>query len=349
MLALENLNLSFDGENVINDVSFEVAEGELVCLLGPSGCGKTTILRLIAGLETAESGIVKINKKVVSSKDQFIPPHQRDIGLLFQDFALFPHLTVAQNISFGLFKLDDEAAEKRTNEMLKQIELLDHAYKYPHELSGGEQQRVALARARAPQPRLLLLDEPFSGLDTSLRGKLRKETTRILKKHRVTTVMVTHDPEEAMLMADRIVLMCDGKIVQIGSPEELYSNPVNSFAAEFFGEINQLDGTVEGNWIDTSAGKISNTNFPHGSKVEVLIRPDGLKMGSTGSDKLLEKEMKVCSVQHVGQSSHIQLGLGNGTKPHTHLQAKQKGHFASKVGENLNVTIDKNKTFIFQK
>ena len=147
MLALEKLNLGFDGENVIKGVSFEVAEGELVCLLGPSGCGKTTILRLIAGLETAESGIVKINKKVVSSKDQFIPPHQRDIGLLFQDFALFPHLTVAQNISFGLFKLDDEAAEKRTNEMLEQIELLDHAYKYPHELSGGEQQRVALAPA----------------------------------------------------------------------------------------------------------------------------------------------------------------------------------------------------------
>ena len=238
MLRLKNLSLKFDESQVIHNISFDVAEGELVCLLGPSGSGKTTTLRLIAGFEKPENGSIQLNGETVSSKKKILRPQKRNVGFLFQDYALFPHLTVAENISYGLSGQNKKQIKEQTWEMLSQIRLLDHADKYPHELSGGEQQRVALARARAPEPNLLLLDEPFSGLDTSLRAQLRLETREILKSQGVTAIIVTHDPEEAMLMADRIVLMRNGNVVQTGTPEELYSKPTDPFTAGFFGDVN---------------------------------------------------------------------------------------------------------------
>jgi iron(III) transport system ATP-binding protein len=279
-----------------------------------------------------------------------VPPHRRNVGFLFQDFALFPHLTVAENVTFGLARLGRDVARARTVEMLEKVQLLAHAGKYPHMLSGGEQQRVALARALAPGPALMLLDEPFSDLDTSLRGRVRDETLRILRDAGVTTVMVTHDPEEAMLAADRIVLMREGRIVQTGTPDALYLNPVDAFTAEFFGDINRLDGVVEGAWIRTCLGAIANRHYPDGSRVEVLIRPDALTLAPPGYDSnQAEAEARVCAVQYAGRSSLVRIGLGDGTDPRMHFHARQPGLFPSRVGERLRVRIDQAQAFVFEK
>ncbi len=349
MLKLENLSLWFGDDQIIRDVSFEVTDGELVCLLGPSGCGKTTTLRLIAGFEKPEAGTITMGDQFVSSAGYAVDPQQRDVGFLFQDYALFPHLTVAENIAYGLSGRSKQEVKEWTWEMLHQIRMTDHADKYPHELSGGQQQRVALARARAPRPRLLLLDEPFSGLDTSLRGKLRRETRDILKDRGVTAIMVTHDPEEAMLMADRIVLMRDGRVVQIGTPEELYTNPVDAFTAEFFCDVNHLDGIVDGDWIKTDAGLIPNQNYPDGTEVDVLIRPEAVTIGSEAFDKALSQEVRVCAVDYAGGASHIRLGLGETPEPATHIQARYPGPFRAAVGDRVQLNIDQSQTFVFPK
>lgn len=349
MLTLDRVDLSFGRNHVVRRVSFDIAEGEFVCLLGPSGCGKTTTLRLIAGLEAPDRGTITIAGQVVSTPTHVVPPHKRRVGFLFQDFALFPHLTVAQNIAFGLSGLDRKQAEARTAELLDQIRLHDHADKYPHMLSGGEQQRVALARARAPRPRLMLLDEPFSDLDTSLRGQIRNETQQILKNAGVTTVMVTHDPEEAMLMADRIILMRDGEIVQTGTPDELYLHPVDAFTAEFFGDINRIEGVVEGEWIRTCLGAIANPRYPEGSRVDVLIRPDALSLSPLSFDRTQsETEARVCGIQYAGRSSIVRIGLGEGDDPRMHFRVRLPGVCESKVGDRLRVRIDQNQTFVFE-
>jgi iron(III) transport system ATP-binding protein len=349
MLKLESITLRFDDRPVIRGVSFDVAEGEVVCLLGPSGCGKTTTLRLIAGFEKPDTGTITIADQIVSSARQTVAPQKRGVGFLFQDYALFPHLTVLENIAYGLSHLNRQQAKERSCEVLSQIQMAHHADKYPHELSGGEQQRVALARARAPRPRLLLLDEPFSGLDTGLRNKLRRDTHDILKERGVTAIMVTHDPEEAMLMADRIILMRDGQIVQAGTPEELYTNPVDAFATEFFGEVNHLDGIAEGDWIKTEAGRLPNRNYPDGMKLDVLIRPESVALGSVAFDQALSQEVRVCSVDYAGRSSHIRLGIGDGPEPTTHVQAHYLGLLKAAIGDHLHLNIDPAQAFTFPK
>ena len=349
MLKLENINLALEETKVIRNISFDVKEGELVCLLGPSGCGKTTTLRLIAGLETPDSGTVSINGDNVSTNSFVLPPYKRDIGFLFQDFALFPHLTVKDNVAYGLKHLSKAEAQIRTTDMLGQIRLENHSEKYPHMLSGGEQQRVALARALAPEPSLLLMDEPFSGLDTSLREKIREETLQILKERGVTTVLVTHDPEEAMLIADRIVLMNDGNIVQCGTPSDIYQKPTNIFSAEFFGNINKVDGEVEGSKISTDIGTFSNKNFPSGSKVDVLIRQDGIRISPDIESSSFNGNLRVCDVRYSGNSSLVSIGIGNWPEPHTHIVARELGRISLEKGKPINLEIDHNRAFIFKK
>ena len=349
MLRLENLNLSLGKKKILEDVTFDLKEGELLCLLGPSGCGKTSTLRAIAGLETPDSGFVQLNGKTVSNRNSVTPPYERDIGFLFQDFALFPHLTVAENISYGLSKLSKTAAKNRTEELLQQIGLSEQAKKYPHMLSGGEQQRVALARARAPEPRLLLLDEPFSGLDVSLRQQIREETIQILKENEIASIIVTHDPEEAMLFADKIVLMQNGRVIQKGSPNTLYTNPINSFSAEFFGDISRIEGSVIGDMITTEIGSFSNKNFPNGSRVDVLIRQDGLRINPSKSDTQSEIEVRVCDVRYTGTSNLVKVGIGDWPSPHTHLLARHPSRFALEHGQKINLEVDPDSTFIFLK
>jgi iron(III) transport system ATP-binding protein len=240
-LEVTNLNRSFGGRKVVDDVSLSVAAGQVTCLLGPSGCGKSTTLRMIAGVEMQDSGKIMVDGELVCDTVTRVPAEARSIGLMFQDFALFPHLTVAGNIAFGLRGSRAQKAE-RVNHLLKRIGLPHYADAYPHQLSGGEQQRIALARALAPQPKIMLMDEPFSGLDNRLRDDIRDETLEVLKEEGTAVLLVTHEPDEAMRMADEIALMRDGVIVQRGAPYNVHMRPVDKDAAAFFSDLNIVHG-----------------------------------------------------------------------------------------------------------
>ncbi|WP_045220692.1 ABC transporter ATP-binding protein [Desulfonatronum thioautotrophicum] len=278
-LLIETIRHTFGPKTVLQDISLQVASGEVVCLLGPSGCGKTTLLRLIAGLEELQHGRILIDDQVIAEPRRQMLPERRGTGFLFQDFALFPHLTVLENTMFGLAQRSSKAERRaKALDALEQVDMQDYAAVYPHELSGGQQQRVALARALAPSPRIMLLDEPFSSLDTRLRAQIRDQTLHVLKSTGVATVMVTHDPEEAMFMGDRIILMHQGHIVQTGSPAELYAHPVNAFVTTFFSDVNALSGTVEAGAVQTKFGTIKTNGLPDGSVVDILFRPDAVSV-----------------------------------------------------------------------
>ena len=249
VLKLEHVSHDFGEVRAVDDVTLCVGRGELVCLLGPSGCGKTTALRIAAGLERLQQGRVLIDGVPVGDQKHDVPPEDRSVGLVFQDYALFPHLDVKGNVAFGLRGWSRRDRDARAYEVLEQVGMGQLADAHPHMLSGGQQQRVALARALAPNPKVMLLDEPFSGLDVTLRHTIRDETLNVLKTAGAATLMVTHDPEEAMFMADRVALMRDGRVVQSGPPAELYANPVDKFVASFFGDINRLAGQVKGGQV----------------------------------------------------------------------------------------------------
>ncbi|MCL4167758.1 UNVERIFIED_CONTAM: hypothetical protein GTU68_023535, partial [Idotea baltica] len=228
----------------LSDVSFSLGKGDIACLLGPSGCGKTTLLRAIAGFKSLHSGEITSAGQVLSSEKLTVPTERRNIGMVFQDFALFPHLTIGKNICFGIRQQKKVEKAKRLHELLDLIGLAGYESRYPHELSGGQQQRVALARAMAPRPRLLLLDEPFSSMDVELRGTLAKEIRSILKHESITTVMVTHDQHEAFSMADQIGVLNDGRLLQWADARTLYHYPNAAFVARFIGRSNFLEGTI---------------------------------------------------------------------------------------------------------
>ena len=276
-LEVQNLTRVFDGRAVVDDVSFEVPAGQVSCLLGPSGCGKSTTLRIVAGVDMQDSGRIFVDGGLVCDTVFRVPPERRAIGLMFQDFALFPHLSVAENVAFGL-KGGAKAHRARVGEQLERVHMSRHIDSYPHELSGGEQQRVALARALAPRPRILLMDEPFSGLDERLRDGIRDETLSLLKDEGTAVLLVTHEPHEAMRMADQILLMRHGKVVQRGAPYNLYNAPVDREAAAFFSDVNILPGTVQGALTDTPFGEFLMPGVPDGTPVEIVIRPQHLKI-----------------------------------------------------------------------
>lgn len=349
MLSLERVSLHYGDNVVVDDVTFEAQTGEVLCLLGPSGCGKTSTLRLVAGLDRPEEGTITIGGQAVSSPKKLVAPHKRNVGLLFQDFALFPHLTVSENISYGLATLSREKNLRRVSELLDRVRLQKHAEKYPHMLSGGEQQRVALARALAPGPQLLLLDEPFSGLDTTLREEMAEETLCMLKELGVTSVMVTHDPEEALTMANRIVLMNEGKVVQVGTPKDLFRSPSNVFSASFFGRINQIDGVVEGDFVNTDLGAFRNPDLPDGAAARVLLRPEAFKIMTQGIDTSSTNALLVCGVQYAGNSSLIRLGIGDWPQPHTHVDVRCSQAAAFELGDRIPVEIDQDQAFVFLK
>ncbi|WP_297773447.1 ABC transporter ATP-binding protein [uncultured Roseovarius sp.] len=267
----------YDGRVVVDDVSLRVMPGQVTCLLGPSGCGKSTTLRMIAGVEMQDSGEIWVDGNLVCDTVFRVPPERRQIGLMFQDFALFPHLSVAQNVGFGLTG-DKAVRQRRIRELLERVGLDQYLGAYPHELSGGEQQRVALARALAPRPGIMLMDEPFSGLDNRLRDGIRDETLEILREEDTAVLLVTHEPEEAMRMADEIALMRDGRIVQQGAPYNVYNAPVDRSAMAFFSEINVIRGTVHGALTDTPFGQFLAPGVPDGQEVEIVIRPQHIKI-----------------------------------------------------------------------
>lgn len=272
--GLHSIRLAFDGVPVINGVEFSAQSGETLCLLGPSGCGKTTLLRILAGLEAPDAGTVTLSGTTVFGAGVNLPPEKRQVGYLFQDYALFPHLTVQQNIAFGIQGTPN--IERQVADLLASVNLSGFENAMPSTLSGGQQQRVALVRALARRPHLMLLDEPFSGLDTELKLQLRESTHRLLKEHGITAVIVTHDPEEAMYMADRLALMDKGGIVQMGTPQELYNQPINQFCARFLGATLTMQGHNDGQWIRTVAGTFKATPSHPTGEVKVLVRPESL-------------------------------------------------------------------------
>lgn len=284
LLETKSLRKTYEPDTVaVDNVSLAIDQGEIICLLGPSGCGKTTLLRMIAGLETPDSGEVWFDAQDMAP----VPPHERDFGMMFQDFALFPHKNVAENIAFGLkmHGLPQEAIDLRVQAMLELVDLSGYGERDVAQLSGGEQQRVALARSLAPEPRLLLLDEPLGALDRALRERLMIELRQILKEVGVTAVYVTHDQTEAFAIGDRIALMNEGCIEQLDTPQNVFHHPATEFAARFLGFQNLLPAVVTGpHSVDTAIGelRVSDTNRPAGSKVTLLIRSDAAQL--TASD-----------------------------------------------------------------
>ena len=267
------------GPIAVDDLSLTVLDDEILCLLGPSGCGKTTLLRLIAGFERPEAGTVTVAGAVVASQRVWVQPERRRIGFVFQDFALFPHLTVLDNVAFGLGRLSREARRRTAAEVLDLVGLTVFRSRFPHQLSGGQQQRVALARALATEPHLLLLDEPFSNLDAALRGATRDEVRTILKRTGTTAIMVTHDQQEALSFADRVAVMRDGKLEQVGDPVDVYLHPHTAFVAGFLGRTNLLRGTAQGMVATTALGQVPLATSATG-RVVLSLRPEHLTFAS---------------------------------------------------------------------
>ena len=292
-LELNHVVQRYGTHTVVDGASFRLEAGKIACLLGPSGCGKTTLLRCIAGFEEIASGEIRLHGQLVSHAGRSLAPEKRRIGMVFQDYALFPHLTVEQNVAFGLARAPVDHSDQRVRELIATVGLRGEERKYPHELSGGQQQRVALARALAPRPELILLDEPFSNLDVGLRERLSVEVREILKREGSTAVMVTHDQHEAFAMADEVGIMFNGRIQQWDVPYNLYHRPANRFVADFVGQSAWLTGTVvEGNRVCIELGELisetpvvcreTGSACAIGSPVDVLLRPDDIVHDETG-------------------------------------------------------------------
>ena len=285
----------------VADLSLSVQDGELLVLLGPSGCGKTTTLRMIAGFERPDQGVIRLDGDLVASGNHWVPPEQRGVGMVFQDYALFPHLTVAQNVAFGVLRLSRRERTARVAEALAAVDMSELGARYPHELSGGQQQRVALARAMAPRPRVLLLDEPFSNLDPELRANLRYEVRSIVRRAEMTTVLVTHDQSEAFALADRIAVMQEGQLHQVAAPEEMYRRPATPFVASFVGRAQFLPGLIQDHRVTTRIGVFTHD----GSRVvrgpvSVLLRPDDLRIEAnpSGEGLVVEREFGGATVRY---------------------------------------------------
>jgi iron(III) transport system ATP-binding protein len=291
MICVHGVSKRFGTTKAVYRADLCVERGEFVALLGPSGCGKTTLLRLIAGFEHPDTGEVKIEEIAVAGEGAWIPPERRRVGMVFQDYALFPHLTVAENVSFGV---ERRSRGRRLSELLELVGLTGLEQRLPHELSGGQQQRVALARALAPEPAVVLLDEPWSNIDPLLRGTMRDDLAAILRRAGVTVVLVTHDREEAFSLADRIALMCDGTVVQEGPAEELYLAPRTRWAAEFVGAGNFLPGRVAGGLVETLLGAFPVANANGATAVEALIRPEQLELAPdpSGPGEVVGREFR---------------------------------------------------------
>jgi iron(III) transport system ATP-binding protein len=342
-LVVENVRHAYGHRVVVDGVSLSVAPAEILCLLGPSGCGKTTTLRVIAGLEQTQQGRIVIEGKVVAGEAIQVPPERRRVGLLFQDFALFPHLTVIENVAFGIRHLAPNEREARSREVLDQVGMLDYADAYPHVLSGGQQQRIALARARAPRPRVMLMDEPFSNLDARLRLQLRDLVLHVLKNTTASTLVVTHDPEEAMFLGDRIAVMREGRIVQVGRPEALYTSPADAFVASLFGEINRIDGVVVGGHVSTPLGRLCTPQISDGTRVEVLIRPEAITLGAPGEGT---PAATVLAARMLGSSSLIHLSLSSPDGP-LHIHARTASHARPREREVVGVRFAADHVFVF--
>lgn len=326
-LSVQGLIKQYGALTAVDDVSFELASGEILALLGASGCGKTTTLRLIAGLETPDNGEIWLGERRVSGGGDWIQPENRRVGMVFQDYALFPHLSVSANIAFGLkqYRGDKQA---RVTEMLRVVGLEGLEKRMPHQLSGGQQQRVALARALAPQPSILLLDEPFSNLDAALRAQVRAEVRAILREANVTSIFVTHDQEEALSLADKVAMMREGRILQFGTPHQIYNHPATRDVAQFVGEANFIPATAQDMMAQSALGDISLMQEAHGA-VSLLIRPEAISITPDGVSA------RVIWSEFYGHNQRLGVMLPDGTQ----LIIRTDAHTVYTVDTNIGVCV----------
>lgn len=338
VLEVNDIQCNYNDLIVVKNLSFQLKRGDIGCLLGPSGCGKSTILRAIAGFEELKAGSIALSNTKISSCDNIVAPEQRNIGMVFQDYALFPHLTIQQNISFGLKvskKQNTRDIKDKITKLIKLVDLEGYEDSYPHELSGGQQQRVALARALAPEPELLLLDEPFSNLDTELRNRLSLDIRNILKSLEMTAILVTHDQKEAFAMSDYIGVIDQGKVQQWGKPYELYHEPVNPFVARFIGQGSFIKGeSLTPDTFNTELGVIQGNrayHWPEKTKVDILIRPDDIIFRPSSP-----LQARIINKTFAGTSTQYHLELPSGSK----VEALFPSHQDFIVGEFLPITVD---------
>ena len=337
-LRVENLSLHYGPVKALDDVSFEIARGTILCLLGSSGSGKSSALRLIAGLERPTSGRITIQDHVVAADDQQVEPERRRVGMVFQDFALFPHLTVKANVAFGVRNRDRARTDSAVAALLGDVGLADRADCYPHMLSGGERQRIALARALAPRPRVLLMDEPFSSLDPRLRDQVREQTIDLLRRTGTTTILVTHDPVEAMRVSDRIAVLSHGRLVQFGTAADIYHRPCSPQMASVFGHVNTVEGAVEYGALLTPLGEFSAPPSALPGPAIVCVRPHHLRLASAGPGV----RGLVTGVTRVGDVTEVQLRVND-----LRLVASVSDPAAFAIGDDPRVWVDPLQLLVF--
>ncbi len=341
VLELRQVSCSYEaGRPAVQDISFAAKEGEILCLLGPSGCGKTTILRAIAGFQPVRSGQIFLSDQLVSSQKVMTPTENRRIGMVFQEYALFPHLRVQDNIAFGLSQSTQSLRATRVQEMLRLTGLEGFERRYPHELSGGQQQRVALARALVQNPIVLLLDEPFSNLDPDMSGRMRQELHDLLRRTKTTTILVTHDHDEAFAMADRIAVLNQGRLEQFDTPEMMYHLPATPFVADFVGQADFIPGTVSHGMVQTELGEFPDTlECQDGTTVVVMIRPDDIHLVPTEGAR-----SRVISRQFRGSENLYTVSLPSGQIVHS----SQGSTSIYQVGTAVELRVLATHTVLFQ-
>jgi iron(III) transport system ATP-binding protein len=348
-LRLDRVHCHFGRHKAVTDISLDIKAGEVVCLLGPSGCGKTTLLRIAAGLQKPSQGRVFVGRDLASAPSgTHWPPEKRNVGVAFQEPALFPHLTVLENVCFGINVLSKNNRKSHALDLLNRLGMAGCAEAYPHTLSGGQQQRVALARALAPSPQVMLLDEPFSSLDARLRDQIRDDTLHVLKELNTATLLVTHDPEEAMFMADRIALMREGHIVQTGTPTDLYCSPANPFVVNFFGHVNKHICVVRDGVVRTPFGQLAARNFSEGSLLKVLIRPEAVKVTPLTDQAHNAQSSHVLMSRLLGASSLLHVSAHDADGQKAHLHARVPGIFLPKEGQPVSLDLDMSQVFLFE-
>ena len=345
-LRLEDIHHRFGSTEILKGITLDVAPGEIVCLLGPSGDGKTTLLRIAAGLTPLQRGRVLVGGRVVAEPGREVPPEERGVGLLFQDFALFPHLSVLDNVAFGLASLRPAERRERAMALLARVGMERFAGAMPHTLSGGQQQRVALARALAPRPKVLLLDEPFSGLDARLRDRVRDDTLHVLQAEGIAVLMVTHDAEEAMFMGDRMAILHRGVIAQEGPPADLYLHPATPFVATFLGEVNRLAGQVRLGMVATPFGPVPALGLREGERVEVLIRPEAIRLLPLSEGEACHARARVEAARLLGRTSMVHLSVQEGGEE-VHVHARIPGEYLPARDAIVAVALDPSRTYVF--
>jgi iron(III) transport system ATP-binding protein len=339
-LSFEGVERRYGDVMALRGVSLDIAPGEIVCLLGPSGCGKTTLLRIASGVEKPSAGRVLISGHEVAGPNRFVPPEERHVGLMFQDFALFPHLSIRANVAFGLKSLPRAEADREAMAMLARVGLDRFADQYPHVLSGGEQQRVALARALAPRPAVVLMDEPFSGLDVHLRERLQEQTLALLRETRATSMIVTHQPEEAMRLGDRIAVMRRGRIIQVGRARDLHRDPENLSVARLFSEINEVPWVIEGGALRTPVGTFVVPEFGEGERAILCLRQRAIRFGRPGEGQAA----RVLTVRYLGDAAIVEVAVDGFEAP---LKMRVRESEVPGPGTEVTVVVDPERVLVF--